>query len=114
MLKALLAPYLPYLYGAAAMAAVAAGVWAYTSIYDRGYQAASVVYELKAASQKAANDRAIEKANAVLNTQVSNLIIEKERLEDEVSRLNIEASQDPDGSSGGLKRGSVQRLNAFR
>lgn len=114
MLKAIIAPYLPYLYGVAALGAVALGLYAYNSIYDRGYESAAAVYEQQALDLKAANDLAIEKAKEVLNAEIITLNLEKERLEDDVSRLNAEAAQDPDGATGGIKRGGVQRLNAVR
>lgn len=114
MLKAILSPYLGWIYGAAALAAVTGTYLVYDAIYDRGYRAAAAVYEQKILDQKAANDWAIEMADVLLRSQVSKLTIEKERLKDEVLRLNAEASQDPDGASGGLKRSSVRRLNAIR
>ncbi len=114
MLKALIAPFLPYLYGAAALGAVALGLWAYNSIYDRGYQAASTVYERKALDQKAANDLAIQQAEDKLRGSIRMLIQEKEKLEDDYARLSSEAAQDPDAANGGIGVGSVQRINSVR
>lgn len=114
MLKTLLAPYLGWIYGAAALAAVAGGIWTYNTIYDRGYQAASVHFELQALDQEAANKLAIRKAEDMLRGDIAKLIQEKKDLEDEVARLNQEAAQDPGADDGALGAGSVQRLNSIR
>ncbi|MGV1754814.1 hypothetical protein [Agrobacterium sp. CG674] len=114
MIKALLAPYLGWIYAGLAAAAVVGGIWVYNSIYDRGYTAASAHYEQVALDQKAANDLAIEKARELLSGSIRNLILEKEKLEDDVARLNAEAAADPDAAAGGVSAGSVQRLNTVR
>lgn len=114
MIKTLLAPYLGWIYGAAALAALACGYLVYDAIYDRGYEAASAIYEQQALDRKAANDAAIAKATETLNASVAKLIIEKERLVADVERLSAEAAADPDGATGGIKSGSVQRLNSVR
>jgi hypothetical protein len=88
--------------------------WTYDRIYDHGYQAAAVVYEQKAIDQKAANDRAITAADKGLREDMAALALDKEKLENDVARLNAEAAKDPDAASGGVKRSSVQRLNAVR
>lgn len=97
-----------------AVAVAGAGFWAYGSIYDRGYSAASAAYEKKAADLKEANDKAIASAEKVLREDIAGLKLQKENLENEVKRLDAEASADPDAASCSLKRSSVQRLNAIR
>ena len=101
-------------YVIAALAITGAGYMVYDAIYDRGYDAASKVFEQKALDQKAANELAIKKAEDVLRGEIANLLKEKERLEDDVARLNQEAAQDPGASDDALGLGSVQRLNSVR
>jgi hypothetical protein len=114
MLKALIAPYLGWVYGALAVAIVGAGIYAYNTIYDRGYSAAAVVYEKQAEDQLKANNFAIASAEKGLREDVAALILDKEKLEDEVARLNSEAGADPSAHAGGIKRSSVQRVNSIR
>jgi hypothetical protein len=118
MLKALLAPYLGWIYGAAAVAIVTGGTWIYYTIdsraYDRGYQAAVVVKEKEALAQKAANDKAIAASEKGLREDVAAIILEKEKLEDDLARLDAESAEDPDADTGGIKRNGVQRINAVR
>lgn len=115
MLKALIPPqFLIGVYVVAGVAIVAAGFWIYDTIYDRGYQAASVIYEQKQAAQKAANDKAIATAEKDMREDMQVLALQKEKLENEIDRLNAEAAADPDAANGGIKRGGVQRINSIR
>lgn len=102
------------LYVVIALAMTSVGVWTYNKIYDRGYSAAEVVAEKKKAALKAANELAISVAEQKLRESVTTLIMEKEKLEDDIARLNHEAAEDPDAGAGGIKRSSVQRLNSVR
>lgn len=101
-------------YLVAALAIVSVGYAIYDAIYDRGYEAAIVIKDAEAAAKQAANERAIEHAAKTMREDLALIILEKEKLEDEVARLNREAAQDPDALSCGISAGSVQRLNAVR
>lgn len=91
-----------------------AGYLVYDAVYDRGYAAGVAIMEKEMDAIRAANDRAVVNAEKGLREDVALLILEKEKLEDDVARLNREAAQDPDALSCGLGLGSVQRLNSIR
>jgi hypothetical protein len=101
-------------YLVATLAITGAGFVAYDAIYSRGYDAASVVYQKEALDREAANNLGIKQAEASLRGSIETLILEKEKLEDEIARLNREAAQDPGADDGALGLGSVQRLNSVR
>lgn len=98
----------------AALAIVGISYMIYDAIYDRGYQAAVLVKDAEAQSKLDANNKAIANAEKGLREDLALIILEKEKLEDEVARLNREAAQDPGAHDGALGLGSVQRLNAVR
>lgn len=102
------------LYLICALAVTSIGVWTYNKIYDRGYSDAVVIAEKEKTALKAANDQAIFAAEKKLRDSVTTLTMEKEKLEDDIARLNHEAAEDPDAGAGGIKRSSVQRLNSVR
>ncbi|NKL08309.1 hypothetical protein GFL39_25915 [Rhizobium leguminosarum bv. viciae] len=114
MIKALIAPYLGYVYAALAVLVVTAGAYAYNVVYDRGWDANEAVWLKKQADQVEANDRAIANATKELREDIAALVVENGKLENDVARLNEEALQDPDAHSGGIKRSSVQRINSVR
>lgn len=114
MLKALISPYLTWIYGAVAVAAVAGAIFTYNAIYERGWDARGVVAEQEKEAMRKANDRAIAAAEKGLREDIAGLILEKKRLESENARLDAEADQDRAAGDGGIKRSSVQRLNAVR
>ncbi|QIG75637.1 hypothetical protein EVC20_066 [Rhizobium phage RHph_Y2_17_1] len=114
MIKAFIAPYLGYLYTALAVGVVAGGIYAYHVIYDRGWDARDVIAEREKEDMRKANAFAVASAEKGLREDVAALIIEKERLENEVARLDAEADADPDAGDVGVKRNGVQRLNAIR
>ena len=101
-------------YAVAALAIVSVGYVVYDAIYDRGYEAAVVFKDAEAAAKQAANDKAIKHAEKTMREDLALIILEKEKLEDEVARLNREAAQDPGAADGGIGTGSVQRLNSVR
>lgn len=88
------------------------------SYYDKGYAAgyrdASNVYDERFKRMQNANNRAILAARESYSKQVKELAQKAEKLEDELSRLNAAALEDPDANSGGITPSSVQRLNAIR
>ncbi|OCP21884.1 MULTISPECIES: hypothetical protein [unclassified Ensifer] len=114
MLKALISPYLGWIYGAVAVAAVAGAIFTYHAIYERGWDARGVVAEQEKEAMRQANDRAIAAAEKGLREDIAGLVLEKKRLENENARLDAEADQDSDAGACGLNRNSVQRLNAVR
>ncbi|OWZ90488.1 hypothetical protein B9J07_28290 [Sinorhizobium sp. LM21] len=114
MLKALLAPYLSWIVTAAVVAAVGVSIYAYNAVYERGYEAMRAVHEKALADQAAANNVVIAAAEKGLREDVALIILEKEKLEDEVARLSREAAQDPGAAECGIGSGSVQRLNSVR
>ncbi|SOC90139.1 hypothetical protein SAMN05216358_0163 [Rhizobium sp. AN5] len=101
-------------YLVAALAVAGVGFWIYDTIYDRGYEAAVIVKDKEAADREAANNKVIAAAEKGLREDLATIILEKEKLEDEVARLNREAAQDPGAADGGIGLGSVQRLNSVR
>ncbi|QNH71720.1 hypothetical protein V1VFAS_090 [Rhizobium phage V1VFA-S] len=114
MIKALIAPYLGYVYTGLAVLVVTAGAYAYNAIYDRGWDANEAVWVKKQADQVEANDRAIANATKELREDIAALVLQNGKLENDVARLNEEALKDPDAHSGGIKRSSVQRINSVR
>jgi len=96
------------------VAVISGGVFVYNRIYDRGYQAAKIEDEALMQRMKEANERAITAAEKALREDLANLKLEKDKLENEVKRLDDQADQDPHADTGGIKRSSVQRLNAIR
>lgn len=101
-------------YLVAALAVTGVGFVVYDAVYDRGYDAASAVYQKEALDREAANNLAINQAQEALRGSIETLILEKEKLEDDIARLNREAAQDPGADDGALGLGSVQRLNSVR
>lgn len=97
-----------------ALAITGVGYLIYDAIYDRGYQAAVLVKDAEAKAKEDANNKAIANAEKGLREDLALIILEKEKLEDEVARLNREAAQDPGADDGALGLGSVQRLNSVR
>jgi hypothetical protein len=97
-----------------ALLLIGAGVVVYDKIYDRGYSASSAKHEADEAAMVKANNVAIASAEKGLREDIAALVVEKENLEDENARLDAEADKDPDAHTGGIKRGSVQRVNAIR
>jgi hypothetical protein len=98
----------------AAVAITGVGYLIYDAIYDRGYQAAVLVKDAEAKAKEDANNKVIANAEKGLREDLALIILEKEKLEDEVARLNREAAQDPGAVDGALGLGSVQRLNSVR
>jgi hypothetical protein len=101
-----------YLIAAVAVAGV--GYWIYDTIYDRGWDAHVVISEKEKAAQLAANNQAIAIAEKGLREDIALLLVDKEKLENDVARLDAEAAADPDAHSGGIKRDSVRRINTVR
>lgn len=101
-------------YALGALAVMSAGYFVYDAIYDRGYQAAVIVKDAEAKANEEANNKAIAASEKTLREDMAVLILEKEKLEDDLARLNAEAAADPDAATGGLKRSGVQRINAVR
>jgi len=98
----------------AAVAVIAAGWTIYNSIYESGWQDAAFHYEQKMKEQREANERAIAEAKLRLNTEITRIRQEKERLEDALERIEAEADTDPRANSLGISADSVRRLRAIR
>ncbi len=90
------------------------GSWVYNKIYDRGYEAASIKFKAEEAKMIKANQAAIASAEKDLREDIAKLSIDKEKLENESARLDVEADQDRAAHSCGIKRSGVRRLNAIR
>jgi len=114
LLKALIAPYLGYVYTGLAVLAVVAGTYVYNVVFERGWNANDALWVKKQADQVQANDRAIANATKEMREDIAALVLENRKLEDDVARLNQEALQDPYAHSGGIKRSGVQRINSVR
>ncbi len=99
--------------GSAILIGLAAS-WTYNTIYDRGYAAASSKYEAEKKAMVKANQAAIASAEKGLREDLASLSAEKEKLNDENARLDVESAKDPDAHNGGIKRSGVQRVNAIR
>jgi hypothetical protein len=114
MIKALLAPYLGWICAGLAVAAAVGGIYAYSVIYDRGWDARGVIAEQEKEDMRKANAAAVASAEKGLREDVAALVVKIQELENESDRLDAEADQDAGSSDVGIKRSGVQRLNAVR
>lgn len=112
-------------YGIAAVLLALAVWWGVSTIYNNGYDAASLKYkaeiaELKQAASDAANaetERQVAANNAAKareTQRIAEMQAENDSLEDKVKELQREASQDPDAGRVVLGAPSVQRINKIR
>lgn len=83
-------------------------------IYDNGFQAAIVIAERERQAMAEANRRAIAAAESRLKGELTKIKIEKERLEDAIDRIEVEADADVDATRLGISAGSVRRIEAVR
>ncbi|WP_276122581.1 hypothetical protein [Pararhizobium qamdonense] len=109
----MLSPIRIALAAAALLAIAGAAYWIYDAIYDRGWDAHVIVSEKEKQAMRKANDQAIASAEKELREDLAVLLLEREKLENDLVRLASEAAQDPDANSGGIKRNGVRRINAI-
>ncbi|MBX5130841.1 hypothetical protein HJB53_30585 [Rhizobium lentis] len=114
MIKAFLAPYLAPIAAALAVAVVAAGIYVYQLVYDRGWNARDVEARQEMEDMRKANAFAVASAEKGLREDVAALVLKVQELENESDRLDTEADADAGGSDVGIKHRGVQRLNAVR
>jgi len=93
---------------------VIAGGVVYSHIYQRGYDAAVIAHQVELKKMQDANDRALAAAEKVLREDLADLKLQKDKLQNEVAKLDADAAADPDAGSCGIGPRSVQRLNAVR
>ncbi|EJC75577.1 Protein of unknown function (DUF2514) [Rhizobium leguminosarum bv. trifolii WSM2012] len=112
-------------YGIAVVLLALAVWWGVSTIYNNGYDAASLKYkaeiaELKQAASDAANAE-VERQAAANNAakareteRIAEMQAEAESLNKKIEELQREASQDPDAGRVVLGAPSVQRINKIR
>ncbi|AHG47901.1 hypothetical protein RLEG12_18685 [Rhizobium leguminosarum bv. trifolii CB782] len=112
-------------YGIAVVLLALAIWWGVSTIYNNGYDAASLKYraeiaELKQAASDAANaeiDRQAAANNAAKareTERIAEMQAEAESLNKKIEELQREASQDPDAGRTALGAPGVQRINKVR
>jgi hypothetical protein len=112
-------------YAIACVAAVLLTWWAYSHVYNAGYDSAVIIKNAEIAELKAAavtaRDAEIERqdarnseAKAREAIRIAEMQAETESLEDKIKELQREASQDPDAGRAVLGAPSVQRINKIR
>lgn len=108
-------------YALAAALVLMAAWWAYDTVYDRGYAAATAVYdrERAAAAEADANEQRRQAiANNAAKKREADALADLAAKEDEIIKLRKElrreAQQDPDAGRTALGSGSVQRINKVR
>lgn len=99
---------------AGAVALVAVATWGYFHIYNKGWEAHVIVANAEKAKLFEANNAVIEKAYASLLSEIQIIKTEKERLEDAISRNDLEAEKDPLADTCGISADSVRRIQAIR
>ena len=123
MLAGIQAKVIGYVVGAVLVALAA--WWAYSTVYDRGYDAASLKYESQIAATAAAlaeadanEQRRQTIANNAAKAREAKAIAEIAAKEDEITELRKElrreAQQDPDADRIAIGSGGVQRINKVR
>jgi 5-enolpyruvylshikimate-3-phosphate synthase len=119
-----------WIVGAVAVLALLAAIglggwWIHSTIYDSGYQAASVKYEAQIAAEHAA---AVTARNAEVERQaarqneakareaerIAAMQAEADQLTIQIEELQREASEDPDAGRTAIGAPSVQRINKVR
>jgi uncharacterized phage infection (PIP) family protein YhgE len=112
-------------YAVAGLAAVLLTWWAYSHVYNSGYDDAITVKNAEIAELKAAavtaRDKEIERQDAANSAakaretqRIAEMQAEADTLEDKIKELQREASQDPDAGRVVLGAPSVQRINKVR
>ncbi|QIG69098.1 hypothetical protein EVB78_065 [Rhizobium phage RHph_N1_15] len=114
MIKALLAPYLGPIAAVLAVIVVAAGIYVYQLVYDRGWNARDVQARQEMEDMRKANAFAVASAEKGLREDVAALVLKIQELENASVQLDVQADQDSGSSDVGIKRSGVQRLNAIR
>ncbi|MBB4192809.1 hypothetical protein [Rhizobium aethiopicum] len=112
-------------YGIAVVLLALAVWWGVSTIYNNGYDAASLKYkaeiaELKQAASDAANaetERQVAANNAAKAREaerIAEMQAANEDLQSQIEELQREASQDPDAGRTALGAPGVQRINKVR
>ena len=112
-------------YGIAVVLLALAVWWGVSTIYNNGYDAASLKYkaeiaELKQAASDAANAEterqaaANNAAKAREAARIANMQAEADNLHSRIEELQREASQDPDAGRPAVGATGVQRINSVR
>lgn len=102
-----------------AVGAIGGALWgAYAWVRHDGYIAgqaeATARCELEKATQRKANEMAIDTVNRQLIRMADELTEKQQELDDAQMARDAAAAADPDGARECLGAGSVQRLNAVR
>lgn len=96
------------------VAVTAAAAYIHVRAYNNGWDAHVVVAEAEKLKMRLANEEAIQAAKNKLLIELGSVRVEKERLENEIQKLNAEGDADPAAHTGGLSADSVRRVQAVR